>query len=249
MTHILIKWVGEDKWDVYPVKALDNPAIGVQLMSEEGAIKKLRRQVVDVRWKVDEDPSPATLLDFGSEGAMEGKRTQMAKGAPDAGASTAKCSCEAKIKVLEEENELLRERLRVAETNCDSAKMAKKLERSLRHLNRLWARNEEVLESPKVDIGYGVLVEQTALAGLKSAGVSASKYVRGLLKVVFSEEELKGKSLRGRKCNAQKESEVKPALDPVKLQAVLDYTCKEYKGVALLTLTTSLSTLLCRDMK
>lgn len=28
------------------------------------------------------------------------------------------CSCEAKIKVLEEENELLRERLRVAETNC-----------------------------------------------------------------------------------------------------------------------------------
>lgn len=65
MTHILIKWVGEDKWDVYPVKALDNPAIGVQLMSDEGAIKKLRRQVVDVRWKVDEDPSPATLLDFG----------------------------------------------------------------------------------------------------------------------------------------------------------------------------------------
>ncbi|KAG0437885.1 hypothetical protein HPB47_017243 [Ixodes persulcatus] len=122
---------------------------------------------------MDEDPSPATLLDF------------------------------------------------------DSAKMAKKLEKSLRHLNRLWAKNEEVLSSPKVDIGSGVLVEQTTLDGLKAAGVSASKYVRGLLKAVFSTEELKGKSLRGRKCNAQKEGEVKPALDPVKLKAVIDFVVLE----------------------
>lgn len=64
-------------------------------------------------------------------------------------------------------------------------------------------------------------MEQTTLDGLRAAGVSASKYVRGLLKAVYSTEELKGKSLRGRKCNAQKESEVKPALDPVKLQAVI----------------------------
>lgn len=35
MTYILIKWISEEKWDVYPVKALDNPAISMKLVSDE----------------------------------------------------------------------------------------------------------------------------------------------------------------------------------------------------------------------
>lgn len=55
MTYILIKWISEEKWDVYPVKALDNPATSMQLIPDELVIKKLRKQVVDMKWKLDED--------------------------------------------------------------------------------------------------------------------------------------------------------------------------------------------------
>ncbi|KAM7315255.1 hypothetical protein ISCGN_005037 [Ixodes scapularis] len=54
--------------------------------------------------------------------------------------------------------------------------------------------------------------------------VSAAKCPKNLLKVVFSTEKLKGRSLGGKKSNARKDSPAKEALDSVRLQAVLS-TC------------------------
>ncbi|KAG0445277.1 hypothetical protein HPB47_017438 [Ixodes persulcatus] len=98
--------------------------------------------------------------------------------------------------------------------------MAKRLNKSLRRVESL-EKHEAVVPSMKVDIGNGVLVEQGTLSGLKSASNNATKYARHLLKTVFTRDELKGKSLRGKKSNAYKEAEVKEALDPVRLKAVL----------------------------
>lgn len=65
MTHILVSWISEPSWDVYPVRALVDTAIGFRLLTEEGAISELRNTVVDVVWKPGEPPAPAKLLDFG----------------------------------------------------------------------------------------------------------------------------------------------------------------------------------------
>lgn len=65
MTHILVKWLSEETWDVYPVRAIVNPAVGLRLLSERGAILELRNTVVDVKWMAAEEPSPAKLIDFG----------------------------------------------------------------------------------------------------------------------------------------------------------------------------------------
>ncbi|KAK8766997.1 hypothetical protein V5799_006221 [Amblyomma americanum] len=66
MSHILIKWVEEAKWDVYPIKSLADPAIGIRLLTEEGAIKQLKGSVVSVFWKEGEQPAKAELLYLGS---------------------------------------------------------------------------------------------------------------------------------------------------------------------------------------
>ncbi|CAN8013417.1 unnamed protein product, partial [Ixodes persulcatus] len=66
-----------------------------------------------------------------------------------------------------------------------------------------------------------VFVDQNILASLSAANMSAAKYTRSLLKVVFSTEELKGRSLRGKKSIARKDSPAKEALDSLMLQAGL----------------------------
>ncbi|KAG0418949.1 hypothetical protein HPB47_004478 [Ixodes persulcatus] len=112
-------------------------------------------------------------------------------------------------------------RIRKLNTLLHFAKMVKRLNKSLRRVESL-EKHEAVVPSMKVDIGNGVLVEQGTLSGLKSASNTATKYARHLLKTVFTRDELKGKSLRGKKSNAYKEAEVKEALDPVRLKAVLE---------------------------
>ncbi|KAL1445135.1 hypothetical protein MTO96_029333, partial [Rhipicephalus appendiculatus] len=66
------------------------------------------------------------------------------------------------------------------------------------------------------------MVEQLQLDNLtRGCPANPGKFARGLLRILFSPEEFKGKSLFGKKCNAKKEQEAKEALDPVSIEVVI----------------------------
>ncbi|XP_065298390.1 uncharacterized protein [Dermacentor albipictus] len=69
-------------------------------------------------------------------------------------------------------------------------------------------------DSSMVDIGNGVLVKETQLSKLFNPHISATKFGRCLLRIVFTPDELKGKCLMGR--NKDKEP-----LDPIRVNAVI----------------------------
>lgn len=73
-----------------------------------------------------------------------------------------------------------------------------------------------------MDIGGGVFVEATTLSRLSVHHKgSPCRFARDLLRAVFTEDELRGRSLTGRKCNAQKDAVAKDPLDPVRVSAVI----------------------------
>lgn len=65
MTHILVKWVTERKYDVYPLRCLTDAVIGYRLSQQDKCIEEYRGTIVTVKWNVHEEPAPATLLDVG----------------------------------------------------------------------------------------------------------------------------------------------------------------------------------------
>ncbi|KAH7936326.1 hypothetical protein HPB52_021425 [Rhipicephalus sanguineus] len=152
MTHVLVKWLNAEKWDVYPLKALPEPAVGVRLMSDAGSFKEFQ-----------------VLL-----------HTKLAE--------------------------------------------------------------------VKVDIGYGVLVEQSILTQLSvTCHGGPGKDARALLRHLFDDIELEGRSLfggKGRGSSGQKE-----ALDPVRVKAIIGYTCTKFPGCNVPYLKNSLSNLLVRSCK
>ncbi|KAL1424589.1 hypothetical protein MTO96_019993 [Rhipicephalus appendiculatus] len=76
----------------------------------------------------------------------------------------------------------------------------------------------------EVDIGDGVLVDEGTLSRLRrDAKDSGSRLARGLLKVLFSPEELEGKSLYGSKSNARKNLPQKEALDAKRVNDILGF--------------------------
>ncbi|KAH6919483.1 hypothetical protein HPB50_029529 [Hyalomma asiaticum] len=134
MTHILVKWLHEESWDVYPIRALVDSKLGFRLMTEENAMREVRGSVVDIRWSKDSPPAEAELLDFG------------------------------------------------------------------RHRRRGGRRKDGV--------------------GTAAFPLPQPKFTRGLLKHLFTEDELRGKSLYGKVSNSHKDLPAKEGLDPVRLEAV-----------------------------
>lgn len=63
-THVLVKWLSNDKWDVYPARALVDPAIGLRVMTEDSSLKDLKGTIQDMSWK-GERPARARILHFG----------------------------------------------------------------------------------------------------------------------------------------------------------------------------------------
>lgn len=117
-----------------------------------------------------------------------------------------------------------------------------------------WFRNLETMQpsncadSEKVNIGGGVLVERTTLRRLwKVCSGSPAKYARALLQVVFSLDELKGKSFYGQRSNAHNMA-AKDTLDPVCLGAVVGYTCVKFPAASDHQLKNSLSSMLAREI-
>ncbi|KAH7981878.1 hypothetical protein HPB52_001439 [Rhipicephalus sanguineus] len=100
----------------------------------------------------------------------------------------------------------------------------------------------------EVNIGGGVLVEKTLLERLHSHCSGPTKFARHLLRSVFTLEEMRGKSLFGKGSNANKNAEVKEALDPVRVNAVIGYTCSKF-STSTLQLKNSLSSMLARELR
>ncbi|XP_064462364.1 uncharacterized protein LOC135372833 [Ornithodoros turicata] len=59
--------------------ALVYAKLGLQLLTESGAIEEVRGSVVDVYWQEGEEPEPAELLYFGKQSVLEKKRSRLAE--------------------------------------------------------------------------------------------------------------------------------------------------------------------------
>ncbi|XP_064468571.1 uncharacterized protein LOC135380290 [Ornithodoros turicata] len=103
----------------------------------------------------------------------------------------------------------------------DSSKMVKRLKR-LVESDMGKGQSATVVAEPQVDIGGGVLVGSHHLTYLKSrCEGNATKFARALLRVLFSPEELRGKSLFGVASNAHKNKEAKEGLDRKRVNALI----------------------------
>ncbi|XP_049527625.1 uncharacterized protein LOC125947255 [Dermacentor silvarum] len=213
---------GGGKWDVYPVRALADTNVGYRLVAQEGAIKKLRGSIQDVFW---EEGQPAILLNSGSPQALEKKRSWLVAGA-GASISTAEgngaCSeCGMQVHQLKEENEALKAEIqslkRLQEEHSyltEAGKMVKRLKRILNNVEK--KQDDPVIACTKVDIGGGTLIDKSVLEQLSRAcdsGSGPGKFARALLRHIFTDAELHGKSLFGGKGCHRGEAVQKEALD------------------------------------
>ncbi|XP_049516774.1 uncharacterized protein LOC125942615 [Dermacentor silvarum] len=146
MTHVLVKWITEESWDVYPIRAIVDAQLGFRLMTEENYIDQVRGNIVAIKWIADSPPAEAELLDFGVLKSMEKKRTQLVKAAlqrrgdQPLGLEMTKrkyeagcdCECEASRKVilLEAQVQDLTEKLQAANDNLDSFAMLKRAKKA-----------------------------------------------------------------------------------------------------------------------
>ncbi|XP_077558797.1 uncharacterized protein LOC144174166 [Haemaphysalis longicornis] len=273
MTHVLVKWPKEKAWDVYPVRALVDTSLGLQLLSDITAIKALRGRKVLVVWKEGEPAAEAQLLGFGSVRQMERLRTRSAArtymessdteshdepdgdGADMPGEKRKEvCSCGAaqKLALLEEKIRSLERDLEEAQQNSNALELSRNLRKVSKRLEKMVSKDDApptATPAPQVDIGGGVAVEAVLLERLETyCKGQPTKYARHLLRSVFSTEELQGKSLSGKTSNANKGTEKKEGLDPVRLNAVISYTCAKF-GVPQQVVKASLSSLVSREIK
>ncbi|XP_037554344.1 uncharacterized protein LOC119430948 [Dermacentor silvarum] len=155
MSHILVKWVEDEKWDVYPVSALADADVAFRLISQQGCIKQLRRTVHRVSWKEGAPPALAELLAFGNPQQLEKKRARLvSEAAAQSDLPTENinsCStCAAQVKQLVEENEALRaevERMkRTAEERDHVAEAAKLVKRLRKALGNVETKTQQAAE-------------------------------------------------------------------------------------------------------
>ncbi|KAH8029251.1 hypothetical protein HPB51_024425 [Rhipicephalus microplus] len=227
MSHILVKWVSSSLWDVYNVRAIVDTSVSLQLLMDANAIVNLRGTVVAVNWKEGEPAADAELLDFGLERTMERRRTRLVRLASTASDSAEEVPREEnapneQVKELENEVRELRKRLEVAENLLVHivAKTQFFINFSFMELPEEMQEVPNLASSNVVNIGGGVLVEKTLLERLHSHCNGPTKFARRLLRGVFTLKEMRGKSLFGKGSNANKNAEVKEALDPVRVNAV-----------------------------
>ncbi|XP_064463611.1 uncharacterized protein LOC135374604 [Ornithodoros turicata] len=131
------------------------------------------------------------------------------------------CGHEEQIKQLQRANDDLKRNIEDLENTMDIQKTVKTLERIVRKMK---ASQEErpVLEPNRVDLGSGVYVSSATLTRLQeSYKDSPSKFARALTRVLFTDEELKNRSLFGKQSNSHKNKDPRPALDENRVTAIL----------------------------
>lgn len=168
MSHILVKWVEDEKWDVYPVSTLADANVAFRLISQQGCIKQLRGTIHRVSWKEGAPPALAELLALGNPQQLEKKRARLvSEAAAQSDLPTENinsCStCAAQVKqneALKKENEALRAEVesmkRTAEERDHVAEAAKLVKRLRKALGKVESQTEQAAEPvvacPKVDI-------------------------------------------------------------------------------------------------
>ncbi|XP_075527122.1 uncharacterized protein LOC142559409 [Dermacentor variabilis] len=176
-------------------------------------------------------------MQIGSPQALEEKRSRLVANAgaligttegDEYKAHNAACgTCGDRLRQLEMENEALRaevESLKRLQEGHDyvteAGKMVKRLKKMLQKAET--KPEEPVIACTKVEISSGTLVDETIINQLcRACDSGPRKFARALMRHVFSEEELWGKSLFGGKSCVRGETRQKEALDPVRVEAVI----------------------------
>ncbi|XP_075534348.1 uncharacterized protein LOC142568172 [Dermacentor variabilis] len=116
MDHVLVKWVAENKWDVYPIKNVADAAVGMSLLEEPAAaVERLQGSAVDIVWEEGKPAAPALVLAVGKLSTLEKKRAKMAAFAASddsafgSEAVEPRCNCGIKISSLEDKIKELQE--------------------------------------------------------------------------------------------------------------------------------------------
>ncbi|KAH7958245.1 hypothetical protein HPB49_000229 [Dermacentor silvarum] len=219
MSHVLVKWAEENKWDIYPITCITDVAVGYRLFTQENAMDDLRGTTHMCKWKEGEDAAPAELLEIGTQRALERKRARLvAAVVGDDIAAASDCPSDQRsdgylsadegeracttCDTLRKEVAALKRRNEELEELHECHKMVKKLKKMI---EKGEGRGGHVKPCPKVDIGGEVVVEEAIIHGLRRncAGAPA-KFARGLMWHLFTAEELRGKSLFGRRLHCRR---------------------------------------------
>uniref|UniRef100_A0A131Y5L8 BEN domain-containing protein n=1 Tax=Ixodes ricinus TaxID=34613 RepID=A0A131Y5L8_IXORI len=262
MTHILVKWCDEATWDVYPVRTLVPADIAAKLANDADYVGSLAGQKLLIKWNPTKEPAYAFVIAIGSQKAMEKRRTKIASSNAenDSGASQEQvcCSHEAEVNALRKKVAELELKLEKAEQSLIAGDLVKDLKSLVKKMERREAAaaataaeagDQATLQSKMENIGNGVLVPSTLLATLnKNYRSQPNKLARHLVRIVFTAEERRGKSLNGKACNARKDIPAKECIDKGKMDAIITYVCSQCK-VDDTKVKNSLSNMLSKESK
>ncbi|XP_064476163.1 uncharacterized protein LOC135390081 isoform X3 [Ornithodoros turicata] len=226
MTHILLKWTTAEAWDVYPTRKMT----ATEIMNDPSIVESLVGRTFEITWKSGEPPAKAHLIAAGDLGNLERRRNRLAaRACKNMSQASGCCGHEEQIKQLQQANDDLKRNIEDLENMMDIQKTVKTLERIVRKMK---ASQEErpVLEPNQVDPGSGVYVSSATLTRLQeSYKDSPSKFARALTRVLFTDEELKNRSLFGKQANSHKNKDPRPVLDENRVTAILEHTCVTFK--------------------
>ncbi|KAH7964981.1 hypothetical protein HPB49_002726 [Dermacentor silvarum] len=230
MKHILVLWKDEEKCDIHPITTVVDASIGLELMRDPcGALKRLQSNFIEIKWDAAKPAAPAKILAVGNLASMEKKRNNCVAACGNVPSSESEDrddvveQLQATVERLESELQKTKVQLQQTQDCLDSARMVKRLKLILDKADSGEAAEPvAVVSALKVDLGEGILLDDGTLTRLRrDAKNSGSRFARGLLKVLFTAEELENKSLFGRRSNAHKDAAQKEALDPRRVNAIL----------------------------
>ncbi|KAH7933524.1 hypothetical protein HPB49_013366 [Dermacentor silvarum] len=180
MKHILVLWKDEEKWDVYPITAVVDASVGLELLRDPcGALKRLQSDFIEIRWDATKPAAPAKILAVGSLASMEKKRNNRvaARGNKEDRVEDEESECrddqadkveqlQATVERLDSELRKTKEQLQQTQDCLDSAKMVKRLKHILDKAEGGEDSRVSVVSAPKVDLGEGVLLDDATLTRL-----------------------------------------------------------------------------------
>ncbi|CAG7718540.1 unnamed protein product, partial [Allacma fusca] len=112
----------------------------------------------------------------------------------------------------------------VSQKHKECAKMLKRQIQELKEQQNL-ATSEENFE---ITVGTGVYMAKATLAAAKLTAKTPTILARSLFRQLFKPDEIKGCSLFGRTCNANKSAPVLPSVDGIKRDALIEYCLNTY---------------------
>lgn len=250
MSHVVVKWLNMGRariFDVVAVRDIADAKVGAAILQNPKDANVVGAEVA-VRWHGEKHP--ARIVAVGTNVQMEKRCKTEIKQAGTAGRSDEsqceKCdeateeiaSLKIQVMQVEEENRRLKATVDFMTAHRDGLEGLTSAVQDLRglctemeeRLNASTARSHTATgdSEEQVDIG-GFLVRDALLKMLElSHAKSPTVYARELLRQLFEPGELAGTSITGKQSNAHKDKGAKPQLDPIRVNAVIKYTCKKF---------------------